>query len=368
MELRFIPGLNFLTGANGSGKTSILEAVSLLCRGQSFRTPNIRNIICHAKDGLGVWGQAKDEVRGTLKVAFTKNRLNQAEVKINGAEVRRASELVESMPIQVITADSSEIILGPPKARRRFLDWGLVHQKSGYLTWRREYQRILRQRNTCLRAGFGKERERLLEAWDNRLAEIGHRIAEQQADYLSDINTRLQEVLQALNETSDSPAPVSLHYHPGWSEEGEDLLTMIRATRERDVKLGRTVVGPHAADIRIQVGEHSAAHVLSRGESKSLAQALNVAQADQLHRAKGRSSLFLVDELAAEVDERRRLKFLDLLAIRRYQVLAASAVALDESGQASGRFSEYRLFHVEQGRARQQQDNRNNEMRNHEHR
>ena len=357
MELQFAPGLNFLTGPNGSGKTSILESVTLLCRGQSFRTPNIRTVIRHGEEGLGVWGQVGDEVRGTMRVAFSKSRLNETEVKINGAEVRRASELVESMPIQVITADSSEIVLGPPKARRRYVDWGLVHERSGYLMWRREYQRILRQRNTCLRSGPGRVQDKLLDAWDDRLAEIGQRIAQYQADYLDAINTRLKDVLLALGETGDSPLPVSLHYHPGWSEEGEELLSVIRSTRERDVKLGRTLAGPHAADIRIQVGQHSAARVLSRGEAKSLAQALNVAQADQLHRSKGRSSLFLVDELAAELDERRRLNFLDLLGIRQYQVLAASAIPLGDSGQRDVRLGKYRLFHVEQGRAKQNLDN-----------
>ncbi len=357
MELRFTPGLNFLTGPNGSGKTSILEAVSLLCRGQSFRTPNIRTVIRHGEAELGVWGQVGDEVRGTMRVAFSKNRLNETEVKINGALVRRASELVETMPIQVITADSAEIVLGPPKARRRYLDWGLVHERSGYLTWRREYQRVLRQRNTCLRSGPGKEQDRLLDAWDDRLAEVGQRIAQDQADYLEAIRIRLADILFALGETGDAPVPVSLDYHPGWCEEGEDLLSVIRSTRERDVKLGRTLAGPHAADIRIQVGQHSAARVLSRGEAKSLVQALNVAQADQLQRSKGRSSLFLVDELAAELDERRRLNFLDLLGIRQYQVLAASAVPLGELGQRDARLGKYRLFHVEQGQARQSLDN-----------
>lgn len=352
-ELRFAPGLNFLTGANGSGKTSLLESVSLLCRGKSFRTPNIRNVICHGEEGLGVWGQLQDEVRGSMNVAFAKNRQNETEVKINGAEVRRASELVETMPMQVITADSGEIVHGPPKIRRRFLDRGLVHERSGYLTWRREYQRVLRQRNTCLRSDPGKEQVRLLDAWEERLGEIGQRIVQYQADYVDTINRRLQEVKLALEEMGEASVSVSLVYHPGWSEEGEQLLSVLRSTRQRDVKLGRTLAGPHAADIRIQAGEHLAAKVLSRGEAKSLAQALNVAQADQLHRAKGRNSLFLVDELAAELDERRRMTFLDLLTHRRYQVLAASAIPLGVADTRKGQSWQCRLFHVEQGRVRQ---------------
>lgn len=357
-EIDLAQGLNFLVGPNGSGKTSILEAVSLLCRGQSFRTPNIGNVICHGKEDLAVWGRAEDEVRGTFGVAFHKNRLNETEVRLNGRQVQRASELVEIMPIQVVTADSTTLVLGPPKTRRRYLDWGLIHERSGYLTWRREYQRVLRQRNTCLRSESGRNQQNQLDAWDVRLVEIGEKIARYQADYVAAINSRLQEVLIALQDIGTAQASVNLVYHPGWTEDQEAFLGIIRSSRQRDVKLGRTAAGPHAADVRIQIEKHAAAQVLSRGEAKSLAQALTVAQADRLDRAKGRKSLFLVDEIASELDARRRVRFLELLATRQYQVLAASAVPLSEFDQSDVRLGTYRLFHVEQGRSKEEAEKR----------
>ncbi len=358
-EWEFDAGLNFLVGANGSGKTSMLEAISLLCRSQSFRTPNIRNVISHDADSLALDGQVEDEVRGTARVLFRKNRVNETDVRIDGVQVRRASELVDIMPIQVVTASSADLITGVPKARRRYLDWGLACERSGYLNARQQYQRVLRQRNSCLRHERGRQQEQLLDAWDEALAELGQRIVEMQAEYVDVLQGQLQEVLSRLPEVGQ--VSVTLKYHPGWSGDEDALCEVLRSSRQRDVKLGRTGAGPHAADVHIDVGKRPAAQILSRGEAKFLAQALSLAQADRLYKSRGRKSLFLVDELAAEVDATRRLMLLSLLQQGGYQAVAASAIPLDEIQQGNVALGSCRLFHVEQGHITQAQSRGNPE-------
>ena len=351
-RLTFDSTLSFLIGANGSGKTSVLEAVSLLCRGQSFRSPNVASVIRYGAPSLSVWGEIEDEARGALKVALLKTRTNETEVRVNGEDVQRASKLIEYMPLQIITAESASLVLGAPKARRRFMDWGLVHEHSAYLSWRREYQRVLRQRNACLR-DQGRATD-LLDAWDQRLVDVGQRIASVQAEYVQAVNQRLQTVLSELTAAPEEGQEVKISYHPGW-QEAEDYSEVVRSSRQRDVKLGRTVAGPHASDVRVEVSKRAASRILSRGEAKSLSLALNIAQADRLQVATGRRSLFLVDELAGELDAKRRGLFLTLLASRPYQALAASAIALDSLGAKEawlgeqGKHGGHGLFHVEQG-------------------
>ncbi len=346
-ELHFDKSLSFLVGANGSGKTSVLEAVSLLCRGQSFRSPNIGTVIRHGKSDLSVWGEVEDEVRGALKVAFRKTRTNETEARVNGEDIQRTSKLIEYLPLQIITAESANLVLGAPKARRRYMDWGLVHEHGAYLAWRREFQRVLRQRNTCLRNVGESGAMHQLDAWDRQLVELGKRIASVQSDYVIAVNAGLQRVLPALMGGDEAGFDVSVSYHSGW-QEGDDFSEVIRATRQRDVELGRTVAGPHASDIRIQVSSRLASRIVSRGEARALSQALNVAQAEQLQQATGRRSLFLVDELAGELDAKTRARFLSLLESRRYQVLAASAIELEEMGDLADKQG-CAMFHVEQG-------------------
>ena len=351
-ELHFDKPLNFLVGANGSGKTSILESVSLLCRGQSFRSPNIGTVIRHGESSLSVWGEMEDEVRGTLKVAFRKTRTNETEARVNGEDIHRASKLIEYLPLQVITAESADMVLGAPKARRRFMDWGLAHEYGAYLSLRREFQRVLRQRNTCLRRVAEGGAPDLLDAWDRQLTEVGQRIATMQSNYVNQVNEGMQAVLPDLMEENEAGQCVTVSYYSGW-QEGEDFSEVIHATRQRDVKLGRTVAGPQASDIRIQISNRMASRIVSRGEARALSQALSVAQADRLHEATGRRSLFLVDELAGELDARRRGQFLALLASREYQVLAASAVELESLGELAAQQG-CGMFHVEQGQVEKQ--------------
>jgi DNA replication and repair protein RecF len=339
-----VDGLNLLVGPNGAGKTSLLEAVHLLARGRSFRTPRIGSVIQRGAAALWVHADLIDELRGSVSVGLQKRLDNVAEARIDGVPERRQSQVAELLPLQLLLPDGADLVLGGPGERRRFLDWGMFHVEPSTLPVLREYQRALRQRNAVLRLARGRP-EQLpadIAAWTDRVAEIGERVDTLRRRYV-------EGLLSALAETLPRIAPgltAAVTYQGGWAD-GEALGKSLCESQARDVKFGSTHAGPHRADLRIRSGGEAAAETLSRGQAKALATAFRLAQARHIMGAVGRRSLFLVDDLGAELDRPHSERFFATLDEMGCQVLATATTPPAHRVGFQGR---RRMFHVEQGR------------------
>jgi DNA replication and repair protein RecF len=343
-----VPGFNLFHGANGAGKTSLLEAVHLLARGRSFRTHRIGSVISHGADALWVHAQIDDEQRGRLGVGLHKRRDNVAEIRINGVPERRLSSVAALLPVQVLLPDGADLVLGQPGERRRFVDWGMFHVEHESLAALRDYQRALRQRNVVLRAARGRSEPlaRDLDPWDEQVVRLGETVDSLRRGYVGALAVAFAEQLNAL-----SPGlAVELRYQSGWTD-GAEFAKSLRDSRPRDVKSGVTHPGPHRADIRLRVAGLAAAETLSRGQAKMVASALRLAQAQQIARRTGRTSVFLMDDVGAELDQPHSERFFGALGAMGCQVLATAtaALALDAHFRAGAR-----MFHVEHGTVVQQ--------------
>ncbi|NJN51398.1 MAG: DNA replication/repair protein RecF [Gammaproteobacteria bacterium] len=336
-------GLNLFYGANGAGKTSILEAVHLLARGRSFRTHRIGSVITRGEEALWVFAQLEDERRGKTGVGFHKRRDNVAEIRVNGVPERRVSTVAAVLPLQVLLPDGADLVLGHPGERRRFLDWGMFHVEHGSLALLRDYQRALRQRNVILRAARGREDSlgRDIDTWDEGLIALAVRVDEMRRHYVSALTPVFDAQLTALS----GDLAVELKYLSGWAD-GVPYEKSLRDSRARDVKSGSTHPGPHRADLRLRAGGQAAAETLSRGQAKVVASALRLAQAEQIATVAGRSSVFLMDDVGAELDRAHNERFFGVLSRMGCQVLATGTAPLRLEGHFQGR---QQMFHVEHG-------------------
>ncbi len=339
-------GLNLFYGANGAGKTSILEAVHLLARGRSFRTHRIGSVITRGQDALWVHAQMVDERRGELAVGLHKRRDNVAEVRVNGVAERRLSSVASIVPLQVLLPDGADLVLGQPGERRRFLDWGMFHVEPSSLGVLRDYQRALRQRNVVLRGARGRAEAlaRDLDSWDDRIVVLAEAVDHLRRSYVEGLSAALIAQLAGLSPGLD----IELRYQPGWPD-GASFQKSLRESRVRDVKSGATHPGPHRADIRLRVAGHAAAETLSRGQAKVVASALRLAQSAQIAAATGRASLFLMDDVGAELDQAHNDRFFGALSEMGCQVLATGTAPVDLRRHFGGRL---RMFHVEHGACR----------------
>ena len=343
VQIELSAGLNMLVGPNGSGKTALLEAVHVLSRGRSFRTRSTASVIRHDNDALTVRGVLQDEHRGRLSAAISKRYNNQTELKINGELEKRLSEVAGLLPIQLLLPNAADIIFSGPGARRQFIDWGAFHVKPSYLPTLRDYQKVVKQRNALLRQMNGKNARAELETWTARLVLLAEQVTSLREGYLGALKEPFNVALEALDEELD----LHLGYNQGWRS-GLSFADATKESTERDLALGSTQCGPHRADIVVKTGRGvDAASELSRGQAKTVAHAMSLAQAKLTESSVGRRSLFLIDDVGAELDIQHSERFFSLLSGLDCQVIATSTLKPALVKSFSG--ERQKTFHVEQG-------------------
>ncbi len=324
-SLNFAPsaGLNAIVGPNGAGKSSILEAIHTLSAGHSFRTRKARELIAHNAESFTVSGLLKDRQQREHRCGMKRNNAGDVELRMNYEPVRSIAVISRAIPVKTLTSDSHALIQDGPTARRQFIDWGTFHENPDFFTQWKIFRRALAQRNQALRSGVS---EAEVISWNNEFAAAGSWIDEQRSNYLS----KLQPYFNNLLEELTTSFTVNLSYKRGFSEERSLLDTLDNNLRQHQ-RFRTTTDGPHRAELVMNVGDHPARQVLSRGQQKLVVYALHLAQLEVLHEDESRHAIVLCDDLASELDQENVSRVLDLLASRPTQVFIAGTEVLDQA-------------------------------------
>ena len=263
------PHLNIITGANGSGKTSFLEAIYLLACARSFRTREIATLVSHGKPDLTVYAKTRDD----QVIAIRKSLSAPTIMRINDLPCQSASEMARFLPSQIFY-------------------WGLFHVKHNYFDIWKNYRRALKQRNSLLRQGCLAS---AVKPWNKILSELSYEIDLMRQQYLLDLNQQFQKVLSTVCDIQ-----CNLYYYKGWDRRGENksLETILMESWALDLQYQYTRYGSHQAELSFTTDERKLKHFLSRGQQKIVLFALKIAQALLVNH----SCLFLIDDLFAELD------------------------------------------------------------------
>ena len=329
------PATNLFQGANGAGKTALLEAVHLLATGRSFRPGGPRGLIRHGDSTLRI----RVQLDSGMWLALERSTQGGFRARRGTDPVHRMSDLAKELPVQLLLPDAAELIFGAPTERRSALDWGLFHVEQRFRDLSRDYAQSLKQRNALLRKSQlgGVRPDRELSPWTEKVATLGEALSALRADYVQRLTPVFAETMQKLSPALD----LSIDYQAGF-ETGQ-LYRQLEEDTLREVKLGTTRFGPHRADLRIRALDRAAGSVLSRGQGKIGAFALRLAQAQDLLTRTGVAPIFLVDDVGAELDKEHNHRLLEFLQLLRSQVLATTALEQLPWG------SSWQVFHVEQG-------------------
>lgn len=346
-ELTPCAGVNFIYGANGSGKTSILEALSVLGMGRSFRSHKYKTLINNDSDALTVFSRLTHSDGRLVPVGVSRQRSGDSTFKVDGSNVTSAAALAAHLPIQVINSHTFDLLEGSPKSRRQFIDWLVFHVEPQFYNLWKAAQRCLKHRNSLLR----RDRIERLEVtpWDVELCSLTEAIEAYRQQTLVLFQAEFDQLVSEFVAVDG----LSLSYQRGWDAD-IDYSEHLNQNFERDCQSGYTRAGVHRADIRIKVGRQLAVDILSRGQQKLLVCAMKIAQGLVFHRQTGRHCIYLVDDLPAELDPQYRQLLAHWLDKMDSQVFVTGVEqkTLVSSWQDIVD-TEKRVFHVEHGKVTQ---------------
>jgi DNA replication and repair protein RecF len=329
-------------GLNGSGKTSVLEAINILGMTRSFRGSSIKSLITHNEDSCTVFGLVTP-VNTELALGVQRTRAGDSQIKVAGKPVRSVAELVEHLPLQVLNNNSFDLLTGSPAARRKFLNWGVFHVEHRFFGEWQRFQRCIKQRNILLRRGKISDSE--LPVWTRELATSGGVINEFRLNYIKQLLPQFRGIMEKLMPYMADK--LELRYRQGW-DKAINYAQALENSRKADVDQGYTHVGPQRADIKVLVDGYSAEETLSRGQQKLVVSGLKLAQGHLMAEQSRGACTYLIDDLPSELDGEHCQRVCQILSAMDAQVFITCVERGDIEDLWPSK-DKLGMFHVEQG-------------------
>lgn len=305
LQVQFAPGMQRVVGANGSGKSSLLESIVYSVTGRSFRTARSAHLVSQGCDVFRVWLDLPDD----NVLAIEKHISGKSILRANESPVRSISEFARTLPIIFIDTHTHRLFSEEAKHRRQLIDWMMFHVKhQAYQDWI-QYQKALKQRNECLKQGGYN-----IEVWDEMLDKYASSVSQARSDIYHEWRKIFEAMAIPFKWTGD------LGYKRGWPED-MTLLDALKSVRQVDLRRGFTTIGAHRFDIIVQEYDSMAYHILSQGQQKVLNGYMRIAAAEYVKMHAHKASLWLIDDLPAELDLARQDSWLKQLAQGKDQVI-----------------------------------------------
>ncbi|HMC40619.1 MAG TPA: DNA replication/repair protein RecF [Acidimicrobiales bacterium] len=350
-------GITVVTGANGAGKTNLIEAVAYLATLRSLRGAPAAAVIRSGCDQAVLRSRVRHDAR-LITIDAEVHAAGRDRVQVNGQPLRRTRDLLGALQVTVFSPDDLALVKAAPAGRREYLDdlmVALQPRRDSLLT---ELERVLKQRNALLKSVFStgwrpgrplpEDVRVTLDVWDSKLVAVGEALVEARSALARDLTPHVATAYSSLATGSAPPArlAVALAYEVSWPGALRDALV---AAREDDLRRGVTTVGPQRDDLRLDIGGLPARTHASQGEQRTLALALRLAGHRLVAAAVGSPPLLLLDDVFSELDGARAEALMaNLPALSDTQAILTTAGALPPGALALGAVAA--RFRVEEGK------------------
>ena len=340
LQIELSPGVNFFYGANGSGKTSLLESIYIFSSGKSFKSTNLKSLINYNHNKFLL--ETYDNSRGYIST-IKKSSNGPISIKLNNKKIT-TSNLVREFPCTAIHNNTFSFANASPDFRRKILDRSIFIAEEGFSKTWFSFYRSLKQRNNIIK----KNRISDIYAWDIKVSEEGEILNNYRVSFFN-------KTLEEFNRTIETLRPLSvfnffdsilIEFSKGWDNQ-KKLSEILNDNKEKDILRKTTTQGPHKADINFLINKLDARQILSRGEQKFFSILWCCSQHEVLKKHYNINATLLIDDIKSELDDKTFNLLVELLKASDNQVIF-SCIENCFSSKIEHDFNNFKKFHVEQ--------------------
>lgn len=306
LHMDFSPGINLLYGDNAQGKTNILESIYVCCTTKSHRGSKDREIIQFEKEESHIkLNVRKRDVPYRIDMHLKKNKAKG--VAINGIPIRKASELFGIINVVFFSPEDLNIIKNGPAERRRFVDLELCQLNKLYVHALIQYNKVILQRNKLLKELiFHPDYESMLDVWDMQLVQYGTQVIEYRYEFIR----KLSDIIVGIHgKLSGGKENLIISYEP--NTRTAEMRDALKRSRDTDIKLKTTTVGPHRDDLSFIVNGIDIRKFGSQGQQRTAALSLKLAEIELVKYTVRDYPILLLDDVLSELDGNRQEHLLD---------------------------------------------------------
>lgn len=328
-QVKFHSQLNFITGDNGVGKTSILEAVHFLAITKSFRTNSDSDVVKYGENYFQVFGNFNTKEDENLLININYSKQDGKKLLVNKVALKKLSDIIGKVPVVILSPGSQRVTEGSPSIRRNFINKVISQVDRVYFDNLVKYRLGLSQRNRVLinYKGQGKYAyDRYVETYDEILATSAEKIYKSRKIFLEDYSPIFKEMFGKVSHiTCSVDIGINFNIKPKNKSFKEAYLGKMRDCFRRSVELGRTICGPHYDEVVINLENRDIRYAGSQGEHKITLVALKMAEEEYLRRHLAEPIIFLMDDLFALLDVKHCLKIVEELSDNNQAIITSTS-------------------------------------------
>ena len=338
IKIEFSDGINIIYGNNAQGKTNIIEAIYVFSFGKSFRATKEIELLKFDKEYFLSKIDIIKKDRDT-EMSFGFDRIsNKKMIKINGVIQKKVSDIIGKLNIVVFKPEDIKIVTDSPSIRRKYIDFVISSISKSYLENITKYKKVLEERNNLLKEikirnkGSNKLLEtdqNLLDVYDKLLSKLNIDIYNERNKIVNKLNTYIYDIHLRLTENYTKSEKLHIKYVSNVAEDIEKMYNNLSKSRINDINKGYTSLGIHRDDYIISINSLDVSIYGSQGQKKSSIISLKLSELKVIEEVIGEKPVLLLDDYMSELDERRRLKFLDIIEDIQIIITTTHKISID---------------------------------------